>query len=324
MKRLLTYWQVFLTKIGNNQKIRILLDFCIITALGTIIFRIFLFTDKWPAGGDALGIVSRTYLLGSDFKWLYIWRPQSFGFVEVIHGYDFFLMILYWILRDSIATAKIFLFLTFIVSGFSSYTLAYWSTKNSIASLAASFVYILNPWLFSQYTEAHGDILFSYALAPIVFLLIFRAFETKSLKNIILTGLALGIFVSAFHPECVVIYGSTFPIFAVIYVLTPAKGSKILTQIKNLLKVASPLLVICFALAAFTLIPIILNVKPRYYLPSYKYYVEETYGGVYTNLADAFTLQAVERWGYFKAVDVVSGISLQDLPVKSLSLTLFL
>jgi len=317
------YWQNFLTKIRSNQKIRVLLDFCIITALGVIIFRNFLFTNQWPAGGDALGVVSRTYLLGSDFKWLYVWRPQSFGFVEVIHGYDFFLMILYWILGDPIATAKIFLFLTFIVSGFSSYTLFYWYTRNSIASLAASFVYILNPWLFSQYTEAHGDILFSYSLAPIVFLLIFKAFETKGLKNIFLAGLALGIFVSAFHPECVVIYGSTFPIFAIIYVLMPTKDSTRVTQFKNLLKIALPLLIICLTLAAFIVIPILLNVKPRYYLSSYKYYVEETYGGVYTNLMDAFTLQAVEVWGYVKAVDIVTGISLQDFPVKSLTLIIF-
>lgn len=321
--KLLAYLRTFLTKIGSNKKIRILLDFSIITALGIIIFRNFLFTNKWPAGGDALGVVSRTYLLGSDFKWLYVWRPHSFGFVEVIHGYDFFLMTLYWIFRDSICTAKIFLFLTFIVSGFSSYTLTYWHTKNSLASLAASFVYILNPWLFSQYTEAHGDILFSYALAPIVFLLIFRAFETKSLKNIFLAGLALGIFISAFHPECIVIYGSTFPIFAATYVLIPTRGNTKLTQLKNLIKVAAPLLVICFALAAFTLIPIILNVKPQYYLPTYKYYVEETYGGVYKNLTDAFTLQAVEVWGYVNAVDVVAGIALQDFPVKSLSLIIF-
>jgi len=323
MKEFLTYWRNFAVKI-KNQKIRILFDFCIITTLGVIIFRNFIFTDKWPAGGDALGLVSRTYLLGKDLKWLYVWRPQSFGFVEVIHGYDFFLALLYWVLGDPIATGKVFLFLTFIASGFSSYILAYWYTRNSTASLAASFVYILNPWLFSQYTEAHGDILFSYALAPIVFLLIFRAFETKSLKNLFLAGLAMGVFVSAFHPECVVIYGASFPIFAVVYVLMPAKGSTRLTQLKNFIKVALPLLAIGFVLSAFMIIPLVLDVKPRYYLPTYKYYVEETYGGVYTNLADAFTLQAVEKWGYFKAVDVVTGISLQDFPVKSLSLTIFL
>ncbi len=326
MKKLLTYWRNFATKIktGKNQKIRILLDFCIITVLGIIIFRNFIFTNKWPAGGDALGLVSRTYLLGGDLKWLYVWRLQSFGFVEVIHGYDFFLAPLYWVLRDPIVTGKVFLFLTFIVSGFSSYILAYWRTKNSTASLAASLVYILNPWLFSQYTEAHGDILFSYALAPIVFLLIFRAFETKSLKNIFLAGLAMGIFVSAFHPECVVIYGASFPIFAVVYVLMPPKGNARLTQLKNFIKVALPLLAICLALAAFMIIPLVLDVKPRYYLPTYKYYIEETYGGVYTNPIDAFTLQAVEKWGYVNAVDVVTGVSLQDFPVKSLLLTVFL
>ncbi|MEM3442976.1 MAG: hypothetical protein QXM86_03870, partial [Candidatus Bathyarchaeia archaeon] len=173
----------------------------------------------------------------------------------------------------------------------------------------------MNPWLFSQYTEAHGDILFSYALAPIVFLLIFRAFDKRGLRNIFLAGLALGIFVSAFHPECVVIYGATFPIFAVIYVLMPKKDNKRLKQFKNLVKVTLPLLILCIVLAAFVIIPIVLNVRPRYYLSTYRYYVEEAYGGVYKNLIDAFTLQAVEVWGYVNAVDVVTGISLQDLPI---------
>jgi len=304
-------------------RISIFLHFCVIIFIGVIIFRNFLFTDGWPAGGDALGIVSRAYIFGKDFRWLYVWRPHSFGFIEVIHGYDFFLMSLYWIFGNAIATAKFFLFLTFIVSGFSSYTLAYWYTKNPTASLAAALVYILNQWLFSQYTEAHGDILFSYALAPFVFLSLFKAFETKKLKDVLVAGLALAIFASVFHPECVVIYGTAFPIFAVIYVLMPGKNNSRIKQFKNVFKVALPLAIISFALAAFLFIPLIFNVQPRYYSPAYKYYIEETYGGVYKNLTDTFTLGAVEVWGYVKAVDVATGVSMPDIPTKSLSLIIF-
>lgn len=75
----------------------------------------------------------------------------------------------------------------------------------------------------------------------------------------------------------------------------PPKNSTRLTQFKNLIKVTLPLLAIGIALSAFMVVPLVLNVRPRYYLPTYKYYVEETYGGVYTNLTDAFTLQAVEK-----------------------------
>jgi hypothetical protein len=301
----------------------ILVHFSIIVAIGIIIFRNFLFSDAWPAGGDALGIVSRVYIFGRDLRWLYVWRPHSFGFVEVIHAYDFFLMILNWIFIDPIATTKVFLFLTFIVSGFSSYTLTYWYTKNTTASLAASLVYVLNRWLFSQYTEAHGDILFSYALAPFIYLSLFRALETPKPKRILVAGLALGLFVSAFHPECVVIYGASFPIFALTYILIPRRNSTRLNQLKNLLKTSLPLALLCFTLAAFLFIPMIFSVQPRYYSSTYKYFIEESYGGVYRNLTDAFTLGAVEVWGYVKVVDVTSELAMPDFPIESLSLLVF-
>ena len=311
------------TKRLSSPRITILVHFVIIVFIGIIIFRNFLFTTGWPAGGDALGIVSRAYLFGHDLRWLSVWRPHSFGFIEVINGYDFFLMSLHWIFGDAVATAKFFLFLTFIVSGFAIYTLAYWYTRKPTASLAGALVYVLNQWLFSQYTEAHGDILFSYALAPFVFLSIFRAFETRKLKDILLCAVGLAVFVSVFHPECVVIYGSSFPIFAATYVLMPPKGGARLKQLKNLLKTALPLALISFALAAFLFIPMIFKVQPRYYEPTYKYYIEETYGGVYSNLTDAFSLGAVEVWGYVNVVDVASGVALADVPTKAVSLTIF-
>jgi hypothetical protein len=303
---------------------QIALSFAAIVVIGVVIFRNFLFTSGWPAGGDALGLVSRAYIYGKDFRWLYVWRPYSFGFVEVIHAYDFFLMSLKWICGDAITTAKIFLFLTFIVSGFSSFTLAYWHTRNSIASLAAALVYTLNQWLFSQYTEAHGDFLFSYSLGPLVFLLFFRAFETRKLKNVLAAALALGLFITGFHPESVVIYGATFPIFAILFVLMPPKNESRLKKLKDFFKVALSLAVISLALAAFVLLPMAYNVTPRYYQSTYKYWLEDIYGGgIFKNLTDAFSLRAVEVWGYVNTVDVINGVALPDFPTETLSLILF-
>jgi hypothetical protein len=298
-------------------------NFCVITLIGIIIFRKLLFTNGWPAGGDALGLVSRAYIFGVDFRWIYVWRPHAFGFIEVVHGYDFFLMILQWIVGNPIATAKVFLFLTFIVSGFSSYILVHWYIKNPTASLATALIYILNPWIFTQYTEAHGDFLFSYSLAPLIFLSIFRAFETRRMRDILIAGVALGIFCTAFHPESVVIYGVTFPIFVLVYILWNRKNNGVIKQLKNVLKVALPLAIVTFALSSFLFVPMIFNVQPRYYSPSYKYLLEEMYGGVYNNLTDAFTLSAVEVWGYIKVVDVVSGVGVAGLPTQSLSLLIF-
>jgi hypothetical protein len=103
----------------------------------------------------------------------------------------------------------------------------------------------------------------------------------------------------------------------------PPKSSTRLQQLKKLLKVALPLAIICLVLIAFLLLPLLLDVKPRYYSSTYKYYLEETYGGVYKNLTDAFSLSAVEVWGYIRAVDVVTGVALPDLPTKLISLALF-
>jgi hypothetical protein len=304
--------------------VQIALSFTTILVIGVVIFRNFLFTNGWPAGGDALGLVSRAYIFGKDFRWLYVWRPYSFGFVEVIHGYDFFLMVLNWVCGNAITTAKIFLFLTFTVAGFSSFTLAYWYTRNSTASLAAALVYTLNQWLFSQYTEAHGDFLFSYSLGPLVFLLFFRAFETRKLKDVLFAALALGLFATGFHPESVVIYGATFPIFAILFVLMPPKNESRLKKLGDFFKVALPLAVISLALATFVLLPMAYNVTPRYYQPTYKYVLEDMYGGgVFKNLTDAFSLGAVEVWGYVNAVDVINGVALPDVPTKTLSLILF-
>jgi len=321
-KKLNNCWLKF-KAIFKNPKVRILLDFCIITLIGVIIFRNFLFSDGWPAGGDALGITSRAYIFGKDFRWLYVWRHHSFGFVELVNGYDFFLMIIHLIFRNAIATGKALLFLTFIVSGFSSYTLAYWYTKNTAASLAAALIYTLNQWLFTQYTEAHGDILFSYALAPFVFLLIFRVFETGKLKDITFAALALAIFATAFHPEAIVIYGASFPIFAITYVLMPRKNNGRLKELKTFLKLASILVAVSFVLSTFVFLPMFFNVRPTYYSVTFKYALEESFGGVHQNLMDAFALGAVEKWGYEFAVDVVSGVALPDFPAKTLSLILF-
>ena len=149
---------VFWTKWG-----RIGTDFAILTFLAVIIFRNFLFTSEWPAGGDVLGWISRAYIYGKNFRWLYLWRPYSFGFVEGINSMDFFLMLIYFMFRDAVVTIKFFMLLTFLMAGCSMYAFAYRYTQKNLAALSASLIYTLNQWSFSQFTEAHIDITFSYA-----------------------------------------------------------------------------------------------------------------------------------------------------------------
>jgi glycosyltransferase involved in cell wall biosynthesis len=301
----------------------VLANIAVIVLIAIVIFRNFLFTDEWPGGGDVMGFISRAYLYGPDNKWLYMWRPYSFGFIEGINFMDFFLMLLYNFFRDPSWTVKVFMFLSYLVAAFSMYLFAYRYTHLHVATLAASMVYILNQWLFSQLTEAHVDILFSYALAPLMFLLLDKALQTGKPRDILLFSMGLSLFATSFHPECILIYGVFLATFAIFFVVFPTKTMTVKTRSIRLLKVIVPSAFVVLALSAFFLIPFFMNIRSPYFHPSYEYPLEDSLGGSYQNLTDAFTLRAVESWGYVKLVDVYSGLGFPDFPVYALLFIVF-
>ena len=296
----------------------------IILLIAITVFRNFLFTSEWPGGGDVLGFISRAYLYGKDLRWLYMWRPYSFGFIEGINSMDFFLMLLYLVFRDPAWTIKAFIFLSYLVAGFSMYFFSYKHTYTHVAALSAALVYILNQWLFSQLTEAHVQIVFSYALAPLIFFLLDRALQTGKLRDILLSSLSLTVFVTGFHPECIVIYGVFLAFFVVFFVFFPAEKSTVKTRFLRFLKVSLPSTLIVFSLSSFFFIPFLMNVRSPYLHPSYEYPLEDSFACSYHNLTDAFTLRAVERWGYISVVDVYSGLGLPDFPVYNLLFLIFI
>lgn len=301
----------------------IILNFLVILTVAIIIFRNFLFTDEWPGGGDVLGFISRAYLYGRDFRWLLMWRPYSFGFVEGINFMDFFLMLLYYIFRDPSWAVKTFLFLSYLTAGFSMYIFSYRYARVHAASLAASLVYILNQWLFSQLTEAHVDIVFSYALAPLIFIALDKALSTGKLRDILLLSVSLSLFATSFHPECIVIYGVFLILFVVFFVLYPTKMETVKTRFLRFLKTLLPSALLVFLFSAFFLIPFFMSVRSPYFHPSYEYPLEDAYLCSYSNMSDAFTLRAVERWGYINILDVYSEIGVVDFPLYSLLFAIF-
>ncbi|MEM2974854.1 MAG: DUF6541 family protein [Candidatus Bathyarchaeia archaeon] len=308
----------------GDSRIRFLIDFLIITVVGLIVFRNFIFSDKWPGGGDVLGMISRAYLYGKDFRWLYVWRMYSFGFPEGINSFDFFLLLFYSVFQNPSATTKAFLFLFFVVAGFSMYAFAYQHTRKHIAALSAALVYILNQWFFSQFTEAHGDIIFSYALAPLIFLLLDRALLFGKLKDIIPLAVFLAVFLTGFHPECVFIYGLFLLTFVSFYILVPTKVNNFKTRIQRVLKVTLSVGALSFLLSAFTLLPLFSNLSPPYYSREYRYYLEEAMGGSFQKFLDAFTLTGIEKWGYGFVLSGPEDIYLPDFPVQAVSAFIFL
>jgi hypothetical protein len=302
---------------------RIIIDFTIITLIAVAIFRNLIFTGEWPGGGDALGWISRAYLFGSDFRWLYVWRPYSFGFNEGINSIDFFLMLIYCVCRDAPTTIKIFMIFTFLTAGFTMYAFAYRYNKCHTAALSGSLIYCLNPWIFSQFTEAHIDILFSYALAPLVFLILDRTLERRTFKNILGLSLILSLLITGFHPECIIIYGFFILIFFISFFLTLLKNKNFRAGSKPLLKVILLVNTLSFLICAFSVLPSIFGVISPYYSASFGYPIEDSMSCSYKNMVDAFTLRAIESWGYKSIIDVYTDLSLPDFPIDILLLLIF-
>jgi len=301
----------------------VLINFAIITIIALIIFRNFFLTSNWPGGGDTLGAISGGYIFGKDFRWLYVWRPQSFGCVEPINLMDSFLMLIHSVCLDAAVTTKIFMFFSFLMAGFSMYAFSHHYTHNHIAALSASLVYTLNQWFFSQFTEGHTFIIFSYALAPLLFLLLDRALETRKSKDILALALIFAIFLTSFDPGSVVIYGVFLSVFVIFYVLQRTNSINFRTRVKHLLKVFLPAGIISFLIAAPRILPLMSNVAPPYFSPQYKYYLEETFTGSYKNITDAFSLRGLEQWGYIFKVDVTRGLGLPGFPTQAFLLCLF-
>jgi len=300
-----------------------LANFAILLLVSAVVFRNFFLSEEWPGGGDVMGFISRAYLYGKDFRWLYTWRSYSFGFVEGANSMDLFFMLLYSILKSPSWTVKFFIFLSYLTAAFSMYFFVYRHTRKHVAALAASLVYVLNPWLFSQLTEAHADIVFSYALAPLVFVLLDNALRTGRSRDILFLSLGMCLFVTGFHPESVVIYGVFLVFFVLFFLFSPSEKQRFWDRFRRVLKVSIPSTLLVLSLSAFFFVPFLANVRAPYFHSSYTYPLEDSYASSYTVVEDAFTLRAVERWGYVKVVDVYSGLGLPDFPVETFLIIIF-
>ena len=311
-------------KLICSKRSRIAIDFIIIIIVTVIIFRNFIFSGGWPGGGDVLAWVAREYLFGRDFRWLKLWRPYSFGFVEGIQSTDFFLMLINSICRSGAVTIKVFMIFSFLFAGLSMYMFAFYYINKNLAALSAALVYVLNRWYFTQLTEAHISILFGYAMAPLLFLLLDRALRFGRLKDLVIFGIGLSICVTGFNPQSVVIYMSSLVLFVIFYVLTPTNEISYKNRLKRFLKVFLFSGGMLLLLSSFYFVPIIGNIRAQYLSPKFGYDVEEAFPLSYRRMKDAFVLGGIEHWGYEYLVDVSSEVSLQILPVSTILFFIFL
>ncbi|MEM2026013.1 MAG: hypothetical protein QXW94_06960, partial [Desulfurococcaceae archaeon] len=280
----------------TSIRVRVLLDFSILTLLTVLVFRNWIFTRGWPAGGDVMGWISRAYLW-KDFKWLYVWRPWSFGFPEDIHTIDLFMSLIYYICNDAALTVKVFTILSFLMAGFSIYIFAFTHTNSNLAAFTASMIYCFNPWFFSQLTEAHVDIIFSHAFVPFLFLLLDNALRKGGIKNALCLGLGLALLITGLHRVCALTYGAFLVLFVAFFFLSFLTSGDLSKQAKRVAKNVIPSIIIALIISLPSFIPIYFF-DVTCYTPSYGYPLEDVVTGSYENMMDALALQARESWGY--------------------------
>jgi len=307
-----------------RKHVRLVVDLAIILAVTIIVFRNWIFSTQWPAGGDMLGWISREYLYWIDFRWLYVWRPNSFGYPEGVSLLDFFFMLIRFVAENAANTAKIFSILTFALAGFAMYAFGYYCTKKNLPALAGSLIYLLNGQFLTQLTEAHLDIMFSYAVAPFIFLFIDRALQNGKVKDIAVSAILFGIMLTGFPAEMIVIYGVFLVLFVIINLLRPQKSLRFRDSIKFRLKTLIAICALAAVLSACFWVPLLFNVKASYLSPTFsRGNLEDAYSYGYKSFADAFTLTGMEAYGYVNIVNVTSGVSLQILPVPTILLLVF-
>jgi hypothetical protein len=308
----------------RTKRVRTVIDLVIIILIAIIVFRNFIFLQEWPAGGDALGFISREYIYGKDYNWLYVWRPNSFGYPEGINLLDFFFMFLRFAAGSAANTVKVFAFSSFAVAGFAMYAFGYHYSKKHLAALAGAFIYILNQAYFTQLTEAHLDLMFSYALAPLIFLFFDNALETRKTKYVVTGSFLVAIMLTSFHPQAMLIYGGFLALFLIIKLIPPWRSSFFSDTTKRLLKSILIIGALAALLSAVAWVPLLFNVKALYLTPGFtRGSLEDTYTYGYTTFQDAFTLAGKEFGGYVVVVDVTRNVSLQLLPVSTILLLVF-
>ncbi|MDH5448164.1 MAG: discoidin domain-containing protein [Candidatus Bathyarchaeota archaeon] len=247
--------------------------------LAEILLSRLLFHSALPAGTDSLSWIAQTAFQARDFRWLYAWRLFGLGFPQSSSLFDLLLIFVHSLVGDPSIAIKLFTLVAFCTAEFSMYSYVFHHTKRHNAALIAAVVYLLNQFVFAEFSEGHIALLFGYALAPLLFLLLDKACARGRVKDCFSLGLMFSIFITGVHLECVYIYGWFMLLYFLIYIIVPNRRTKGRRDtLKRFFKVWGISIPIGISLSSFFLMPIILDIKPAYLSLSYQYTIEETSG----------------------------------------------
>ena len=282
--KLLENIQRSLVQLLNLLKRRVILDVAIMAFIVYLILFKQMFGAGLPAGTDSLGWVSRVVFLGKDFRWIYTWRLHTLGFFEHVSLLDFVFVSINFFFRDPSVTIKVFTFASFLLAEIAMYTFIYSYTQRRNAALISAVVYIFNPFLLNEFIEGHHELIFTYALPPLVFLALNRALKTLRAKDFILSALTLFVFVSTAHLQVIYILAYFLAFYLLFYFLTSLRVVKRADTWKRLLKVGTLCVIITFLSCSYLLIPYLSGAQASFVATSYGYAIDEAYANAKPHL----------------------------------------
>jgi len=95
------------------------------------------------------------------------------------------------LIGDPLMSYNLLITLSFVLSGFFTYAVAYKITKNRLASLVSGFIFSFSPYHIRQ-AQNHLEIA-QIEVIPFYFLFFYEYLKNKNLKNSLITGIALAV-----------------------------------------------------------------------------------------------------------------------------------
>lgn len=169
------------------------------------------------------------------------------------------------------------------------YLFTYNLLKSRSGSFIAALFYMYNQFFLSEHiSEGHFLIPFSYAIAPLVLLMLERVMKNSNIKNILILSIILTFFLGSISQSVYVL-----SLFAIVYITI--RSSKITSNKKLRIKGAAGILlaiVICLLLTAYWMLPEILVVKNSNVLFRIYHSVEDAYKFSFNSIIDALSIRS--------------------------------
>src|SRR4030042_2919599 len=203
-----------MSKIRNKEKLKIIIFYGVLTVILTWPFAWHFFSSVPSFGPDTMQVIGTAGERVNVIKDLGFWK----GSFELAKRSEFNIVTLYayfQMIFGRIAGYNILFFLSFVLSGFGAYLLAYYFTRSKPASLVAGVIFAFSPFHMHNSLSTNVGTMHQEWL-PFFGLYLFKFFEDLSFKNFSLVGLFLILIGMAEHQ--MLAFTALFILFFLIYI----------------------------------------------------------------------------------------------------------